>query len=143
MQLHVGLSSLFGGQRESSSSISDVFANVVCLLLRRDDQTWRRQLERLAATLGGRLETPSVILEVSLDSKALWLDRGKRSLPALEPVQIVCYEVLGQEPVLPGRQKHGQNTWEFSEELRGLSSLKANRSNDGQAVSPRQALNSF
>ena len=85
-------------------------------------QTWCRnfyperpdlmqEAQQLAAMLGGRLELPKLSWKYRLDSKALWLCRGETDPPALEPIQIVRDEILGQGPVSPGRRKHGRDTW--------------------------------
>ena len=77
MQLHVDyLRSFEDSERVRTASLTYLQTWFGWFFEERRDLA--SQLERLAATLGGRLGGPNVTLEVSLDSKALWLDRGKR-----------------------------------------------------------------
>ncbi len=100
------LPSVIGGQRESSSGVPEVLANVIHQLL----PGAHGSSETITTTCGNAwrpIGNSKIILEVLVDSKALWLDCGQTGPPALEPVQIVYDKILGQNPVSPGRREHG------------------------------------
>jgi hypothetical protein len=53
------------------------------------------QLQQFAATLGGRLEPPTIIVDVHLDSKLVDWDVAKRAQILLQLIQVSPPDFLG------------------------------------------------
>jgi hypothetical protein len=62
-----------------------------------------KQLEQLAATLGGRLEAPRLSWKYILDSKTPWLGCRQASSIILQPMQIIRLKALGLDLVFLGK----------------------------------------